>query len=134
MKPLLVENLPCDMKAFGPTHPSPFSANVMYGQPLVYSTYYSCDWTKSFLSRIPNLNHHLTDPANNKYKYFPDDRSPVGALEVPPHDLVEPPVGEDEALELEAARPQQVHRLLVLVREPEGVVVPPAKDNYDPPM
>ena len=66
--------------------------------------------------------------------YFPDDRSPVGALEVPPHDLVEPSVGEDEALELEAARPQQVHRLLVLVGEPEGVVVPPAKGNYDPPM
>ena len=59
-------------------------------------------------------------------RYFPDDGSPVCPLEVAPHDLVEPAVGEDEALELEAARPQQVHRLLVLVREPQRVVVPSA--------
>ena len=56
----------------------------------------------------------------------PDYRAAVGALKVPPHDLVEAAVAQHQGLELEAARAQQVDGLLVLVRETEGVVVPPA--------
>ena len=55
---------------------------------------------------------------------LPDDGPPVGPLEVAPHDLVEPAVAEDEAGQLEAPRPQQVDRLLVLVGEAERLVVP----------
>ena len=63
-----------------------------------------------------------------------DDGPPVRPFKVAPHDLVEASVTEDQRLEFEASRSQQVNGLLVLVGKPEGVVVPPAKDNYDPPM
>ena len=55
----------------------------------------------------------------------PDDRPPVCSFKVAPHDLVEASVTEDQRLEFEASRSQQVNGLLVLVGKPEGVVVPP---------
>ena len=57
----------------------------------------------------------------------PDDGPPVRALEVAPHDLVEASVAQHQGLELEAAGAEEVDRLLVLVGEAEGVVVPSEK-------
>ncbi len=48
----------------------------------------------------------------------PDHGLPVRALKVSSHDLVEPPVAQHQALQLEAAGAQQVDGLLVLVGEP----------------
>merc|ERR550532_2209760 len=54
-----------------------------------------------------------------------DDAGSVGALKVASHDLVQLPVTQTHAFKLETFCPQQVNGLLVLVRKPEGVVVPP---------
>merc|ERR1719507_2730839 len=54
-----------------------------------------------------------------------DDAGSISALKVSSHDLVQLPVTQTHAFKLETFCPQQVHGLLVLVRKPEGVVVPP---------
>merc|ERR1719507_561715 len=54
-----------------------------------------------------------------------DNTRSVGALKVASHDLVQLPVTQTHAFKLETFRSQQVDGLLVLVRKPEGVIVPP---------